>query len=508
MKPGPHSVSSHQFQFWGAQISGPDSALSHAFESSFHKLLYSHSREAIAISDGVLSRTFGELITELASRREALLHLWSSGENPFVPLLIDRSLDSCLTLLSCLCYQIPFVLIDPQSPSNRVEQILAKLRTVDSDFGHNATAGATYASPYGRESFIVTSSGTTGNPKAIEITFNTHFDRMMLEIQRDTTTQLRESRVVTTLLHPPTSVGGLNILSKVFIGHSVHVLDPVRLPLVTLLSSIQNLGVTRLRLPAQLARLMAEYSNPKGIRFPDVKELIIGGETIYFEMLNLLKNYFNGDVKVTHTLGATEAINLARNRFLLDEIDQQGPVPLGVLSAGVELVQVPRLGPTVYELVASSLLAEGYPGEPQLSSNHFYVDELGTRKWRSGDLVVITSTGELMHSGRIDDVVKVNGIVASPVETTRAINDWPEVAQAITLPHQSLGKTFLVSHVEPKEIEGFDIKKLREFLITRLPPHLRPAEIVLHNKIPSNERGKIDRAQLRKWNVASDSSPK
>jgi len=433
---------------------------------------------------------------------------WSAGENPFLPLLIDRSLDSCLTLLSCLCYQIPFVLIDPQSPSNRVQQILATLRTENSDFVHNNPVRFAYPVSSGRDSFIVTSSGSTGNPKSIELTFNTHFNRMLLEIQPDTTAHSLESRIVTALLHPPTSVGGLNLLSKVFIGHSVHVLDPVRLPLATLLSSIHALGVTRLRLPAQLARLLAEYSNPQAIKFPAVNELIVGGETIYFEMLELLKKYFVGDVQVTHTLGATEAINLARNRFLLDEIYRQGPVPLGTISAGVELVQVPQLGPSVYELVASALLAEGYRGDPQLTSEHFYVDESGSRRWRSGDLVVKTSTGELMHRGRIDDVVKVNGVVASPVETTRAITDWPEVAQAITLPHQSFGKTFLVTHVEPKDQKTFDIKKLREFLSTRLPPHLRPAEIVLHDKIPSNERGKIDRALLRNWNIPSDSSTK
>jgi acyl-coenzyme A synthetase/AMP-(fatty) acid ligase len=300
----------------------------------------------------------------------------------------------------------------------------------------------------------------------------------------------------------------LNTLSKVFIGQSVHILDPVRLPMVALLSAIESSGVTRLRLPAQLARLMADFSNAQGIKFAAVEEVKIGGESIFFETLESLKKYFMEDVQIVHTIGATEALALASNRFALNEIAQQGQVPLGTLSSGVELVQVPQLGPSVYELVASKFLAEGYLGEPQLTSENFYVDESGTRRWRSGDLVVKTSKGEIMHCGRIDDVVKINGIVASPVETTRAIIDWPEVAQAITLPHKSLGKTFLVSHVEPKEIEVFEIRKLREFLGTKLPPHLRPAQIVLHNKIPSKEGGKIDRAQLRNWNVVSDSSPK
>jgi len=501
-------MTAQHLPFWGPKISGFDNAATPASERSFHKLLYRHPREAIAISDGVNVRTFGELIAELENRQEALMKSWSSGDSPFLPLLIDRTLDSCLSLITCLCYQIPFALIAPQSPADRVEQILSKLRGMDSDLTGHDSVSAPYLPPYGTNSFIVTSSGSTGNPKAIEISFPTHFNRMMLEIQSDTTIRTGESRIVTALLGSPTSVSGVNTLSKVFLGQSVHILDPVRLPMAALVSAIETLGVTRLRLPSQLARLMADFSNPQGIKFADVEEVTIGGESIFFETLESLKKYFMEDVKIVHTIGATEALGLAKNRFRLNEIAQQGQVPLGTLSSGVELVQVPQLGPSVYELVASKFLAEGYLGEPQLTSENFYVDESGTRRWRSGDLVVKTSTGEIMHCGRIDDVVKINGTVASPVETTRAIIDWPEVEQAITLPHKSLGKTFLVSHVEPKMIEGFDIKKLREFLSKKLPPHLRPAQIVLHNKIPSKEGGKIDRAQLRNWNVASDSSPK
>jgi acyl-coenzyme A synthetase/AMP-(fatty) acid ligase len=379
---------------------------------------------------------------------------------------------------------------------------------MDSDLAGNDLVSTSYNPPFGRNSFVVSSSGSTGNPKAIEISFATHLNRMMHEIQRDKTIRTRESRIVTALLGSPTSVSGVNTLSRVFLGQSVHILDPVRLPMTALVSAIESLGVTHLRLPSQLARLMADFSNPQGTYLAAVEEVKIGGESIFFETLESLKKYFLEGVQVVHTIGATEALFLANNRFPLNEIDKQGQVPLGTLSSGVELVQVPQLGPSVYELVASELLAEGYIGEPQLTSENFYVDESGTRRWRSGDLVVKTSTGEIMHCGRIDDVVKINGTVASPVETTRAIIDWPEVSQAITLPHKSLGKTFLVSHVEPKDIEGFDIRMLREFLSTKLPPHLRPAQIVLHNKIPSKEGGKIDRAQLRNWNVVSDSSPK
>lgn len=501
-------MTSQHLPVWGPKISGSDIAATPAFERNFHKLLYNHSEDAIAISDGVQTRTFGELIAEVANRRDALMHSWRSGDSPFLSLLINRTLDSCLTLISCLCYQIPFALIAPQSPTDRVEQILSKLRGVDSDLAGNDSVSASYRPPSGRNSFVVTSSGSTGSPKAIEISFTTHFDRMMLESQRGTTIQKRESRIVTVLLGTPTSVLGVNTLSKVFLGQTVHILDPIRLPMATLVSAIESLGVTRLRLPAQLARLMADFPNPQGIKLASVEEVKIGGESVFFETLESLKKYFREDVQIVHTIGATEALGLANNRFSLNEIERQGQVPLGTLSGGVELVQVPHLGHSVYELVASELLAEGYLGEPQLTSKNFFVDESGTRRWRSGDLVVKTSTGEIMHCGRIDDVVKINGIVASPVETTQAIIDWPEVAQAITLPHKSLGKTLLISHVEPKEIEVFDIKKLREFLSTKLPPHLRPAQIVLHNKIPSKEGGKIDRAQLRNWNVVSDSSPK
>lgn len=475
----------------------------------FLDILEAQPWNADAISDGLQVKTYGELLDEVSVRRHQLLKSWSHRDIPFLPLLAERDLDSHLNVLTCLCFEIPFVLIDPKTPEGRFQQILTLLRSSASRGTTSIHRSSNYQKAPGEQgidttigaSFVITSSGSTGVPKLIEISFRTHFNRMSLEFDL----RHRKDRSVSALLQPPTSVGGLNALSRMIFGDLVYIFDPNTQPLGQILRRIDYVGITYLRISSQMARVIASYPNSAGIQFPKVEVLKIGGETVYFETLRLLRRYFDEGAEFAHTIGATEALTLFENKFLLSEAaHRSGPVPLGALTEGVVLQPARDFGPLVHEVVSSNFLAERYIGQPNLTARHFYIDDSGVRWWRSGDLVSKDASGDLTYVGRSDDVVKVNGMVAAPLETSMVISSWPGVAQAITIPHTVSGRTILVSHVEPQDFEEFDLGRLRKFLQSKLPSHLRPSEIKVHLRLPSNESGKIDRRALSDSWVAGD----
>ena len=68
---------------------------------------------------------------------------------------------------------------------------------------------------------------------------------------------------------------------------------------------------------------------------------------------------------------------------------------------------------------------------------------------------------------------------------------------AVTLPTAKGGNVRLTSHIEVQQGDSSPSHaEIRASLERALPAHLLPAEIYLHEKLPTTQRGKIDRTAL------------
>ena len=142
-------------------------------------------------------------------------------------------------------------------------------------------------------------------------------------------------------------------------------------------------------------------------------------------------------------------------------------------------------------------IAEGYLNQPELTAERFVVRD-GVRYWRSGDILALGEDGLYYHRGRMDDIVKVRGMLASPSEATRVLLGMEGVRAGIVLPHVHNHNTRLIAHVEfHKAGEVPTVEAIRQELQSQLPSHLVPASIVVHDTLPTTPRGKIDRVRLQ-----------
>ncbi len=477
--------------------------------------------DAIAFRTPAMTYSRREVLDHVTARAESLRATWSKARGTHLPVAVDFSAESYLTLATCVWAGIPVAPFDPESPTSRLERLWDLLGNPEFVWvppaltNWEAPAGVavvTDATPHQEPSpmsvmnleagLALFTSGSTGEPKAVGISYETLTWRLARNEQElDLSETIRVSAF--TPLH---FIGGFQRLTRMFLGAEVHVLDPKSLGLRDLIRWIDESEITHLHIPPQLARLVAQAPDDYVQILPSVRELRIGSEGVRGEVLQGLRRYLSDETLVRHGLGSSEGSNAMRNTFPISQAPQSGVLPVGrvMYPECVRLHTQADYPDGVSEVWLSGPIASGYIGNEQLTKERFVRDEQGTRWWRSGDLVRQNQEGLFVHVGRIDDAVKVKGMWASPSEATSALVDLPEVRAACVFPVDFRGTVTLVAHVELVSGATATARQLEGILLRRLPRHVVPSRYLFHEALPINARGKIDRERLRHLTSGDD----
>jgi acyl-coenzyme A synthetase/AMP-(fatty) acid ligase len=201
---------------------------------------------------------------------------------------------------------------------------------------------------------------------------------------------------------------------------------------------------------------------------------------------------------VEHAYGATETGWAFTHRVAIGEAPRQGPAPLGrpAVEGTVRLEPVAGAEEAVSQVVVGGAIALGYLADPDLTRAYFEVDADGRRWWRTGDIVAADDDGMLWHRGRLDDVVKVRGKLASPAQVVAVLTAVPGIRQAVVLPYEQDHNIRLVAHVELDPDTELTLDDVRMTLARELPAHLVPSAVLRHRALPTTGRGKVDRRRL------------
>jgi amino acid adenylation domain-containing protein len=186
-----------------------------------------------------------------------------------------------------------------------------------------------------------------------------------------------------------------------------------------------------------------------------------------------------------------------------------GPVPVGRAIANTQLYVLDQEGRLLPPGVRGELyiggegLARGYRARPELTHQRFLeVDSLG-RLYRTGDLARWHADGTLEWTGRTDNQVKIRGFRIETEEVEAALLDHPGVQAAAVRawPDPSGSSSWLSAYVVAP-----DRPKLREFLESKLPDYMIPANFIWETSLPLSSNGKVDRAKLKKPETLPETS--
>ncbi|MEU2773570.1 amino acid adenylation domain-containing protein [Streptomyces sp. NPDC007162] len=151
-------------------------------------------------------------------------------------------------------------------------------------------------------------------------------------------------------------------------------------------------------------------------------------------------------------------------------------------------------------LLSGPGLAVGYRNLPEETERRFvrlpWLDGGAERYYRTGDLVRADGEGLLEYVGRTDRQVKVRGFRIEPGEVERRVLGHPAVQRAYVCTRRAgrEGPNELLAFVvlgQELSYEEFD-----SHLVTHLPVYMRPHQIHRVAELPLNANGKVDRAAL------------
>jgi benzoate-CoA ligase family protein len=176
-------------------------------------------------------------------------------------------------------------------------------------------------------------------------------------------------------------------------------------------------------------------------------------------------------------------------RILPADAEGPGATPLAPEETGVMWVK-------------GDSVALGYHGDRDKSWETFH------GHWcRTGDLFRIDERGYLWFEGRADELLKVGGVWVAPLEVENCLAEHPAVSAVAVVGVEVDGlvkpKAFVVAKSRDEATDSL-ADLLKEWVKARLSKHKYPRLVAFVEDLPKNDRGKIDRKELRRREVAGE----
>ena len=301
---------------------------------------------------------------------------------------------------------------------------------------------------------VIHTSGTTGEPKPVELTFGNH--AASAAASADALGVDPEDRWLCPL--PLHHVGGLGVLVRCAVNHTTAVLHD-RFDAERVKRTFEAGEVTLASLvPTMLVRL-----REAGLRqAPNLRAIALGGGPIPAGLLEWAED---AGIPVTPVYGMTETCS---------QVVAGSP---GRPLKGVELA----IGP------AGEILVRG----PMVAAK-----EIAGDGWlHTGDLGRLDERGRLHVEGRLKELIVTGGENVAPLEVEQAL-----------LAHQAVADAAVTGRPDPEWGEAIvalvvlrqpaDPEELRAWCRERLAPHKVPKHIEFIESLPRSPGGKLLRARL------------
>jgi len=441
----------------------------------------------------------------------------------------DWMVVALLAVLKTGKYYIP---VDPSFPPERVQIIFedcgAKLILTNQKYlplandsisiGNNVqissveTAGSTFSSKFSSENpnltiasdslaYIIYTSGSTGKPKGVM--HNRDYIPWLVETYTASGEMKQQDRFA--LMYSLAFTGAVrDIYCSLLNGATLLPLDVKKHGIAKLRHWMIDNQITAAFFVATLFRHFCHLLNDKQPG-PPLRLIEIGSETVLATDAMLYKRHFSDSCKFIVNLGGTEISPISQFSINKDTpIDT--PLHAGKPVEGVQVLllddqkQAVEDGQVGEIVVRSQHLARGYWKRPQATALQFTQDPTDHSQclYHTGDLGRRLADGSLLHMGRKDFQLKVRGyrIESSDVESALLALEYVQEA-AVAAPQDANGDCYLLAYIVPAELgASLCVAQLRAQLKSTLADYMIPTAVMLLERLPLTDTGKVDRRAL------------
>ena len=385
--------------------------------------------------------------------------------------------------------------LDPALTASERENVLAfcKPSLVLSDDGiieRKAPNSTSTSSTLDDPALILFTSGTTGAPKGVVLSFRAVLSRLALNKYEIGTVTLRR-----TLVTLPTHFGhGLigNALTPLWAGGDI-VLAPRGLPLsqtlgplidkhqITFMSSVPSLWQMALRMS----------SKPK---HGTLKRVHVGSAPLSATLWTRIAEWAN--CEVVNCYGITETANWVGGASSKTFTPADGLIGRpwgGTTAVRDEHGNIHSTGSGEIVVQTPSLMS-GYLDRPDLTQA-----VLRDGWYATGDLGEVDVQGNIRITGRAKDEINRAGFKVQPAEIDMLLERHPAVAEACVfgLPDAISGE-IVAAAIRLAPNAKADGATLREWCLSQLRREATPERWYIVDEIPKTSRGKVSRDAVRK----------
>jgi O-succinylbenzoic acid--CoA ligase len=333
---------------------------------------------------------------------------------------------------------------------------------------------------------IITTSGSTGVPKGVELSAGALRASARASLAR---VGARPGQRWLACL-PVTHVAGMQVL--------VRSLESGTEPAVAAVADAQSLASALSRdaavahvsiVPTQFARLMGTAAGREALAA--FASVLVGGAAAAAETLARARA---AGVRAVTTYGMSETCGgCVYDGVPLDGVSVRADEDGRLRIRGPVLMNRYHGQPALTSEVL--LPYPGLPPDPGLSTG----PALGGREFLTSDLGRVDAAGHVEVRGRADDVINTGGHKVVPGEVASALSSCPGVREVVVVgrPDPEWGERVTAVIVPADREYPPTLELLRIHVRAALPRYACPAEVVLAEAIPVLPNGKPDLARLR-----------
>ena len=445
-------------------------------EQFLHQLFESQverTPEALAVVFGKQQLTYWEL-NHRANKIAHHLQVLGVKAESRVGVFLERSLEIVVGLLAILKAGGTYVPFDPSYPKDRLSFMLSDaqvsvlltqeklvpelpdyklhLLCLDKDWHKiEQERSKNLVSPNSPNSsdllaYIIYTSGSTGKPKGVLISHRAIVNHQ-IEIQKYYKLGIHDKVLQFASINFDASLE--QIFSTLSVGATLVLRDQNIWTTIEFNQKLLKFGITTINLPPAYWQQLLQDWVEKPELFPrnnQLKLVIVGGDIFSPQLLKLWRRISMPSVRLLNAYGPTETTITATLFEITDEFDQdrtQQRIPIGrALPNKNTFILDPYGNPVPVGVpgelhIGGSGLARGYLNRPELTEEKFipnpFSNEPGSRLYKTGDLALYLSDGNIEFLGRADRQVKIRGFRIDLNEIEVILSQHPSIQESVVL---------------------------------------------------------------------------
>ena len=428
------------------------------------------------------SRNFGIYLTDDVFMYASILAVWFEGKT-YVPLHPDFPLTKNLNVIQQA--EISTVL-----SSTKINQEF-KVTWVNTKENFGISDNPPKNSDISTNAYLLFTSGSTGNPKGVPITFSNLY--YFQESFSSSFGDLKPEDQVLQMFELTFDLSVMSYLIPWFYGASVVALHKKETKFLQILDLMEANKITVALMVPSILNLIIPYLDPE-IKNESLRLNLFCGEALLTKQIENWKPFIP-NAEIYNVYGPTEnTIFCTAYKIEKPVKEKNGIISFGKSMNNSNLSLLNEINGEGELLLSGKFLAKSYWKNEQKTSEVFITID-NEIFYKTGDWCLRDDEGDYFYLNRIDFQAKINGFRVELSEIEYFVNEKLQngISVAVVTKDKSENDILTVFINENAAEE-----EILQYLKTQLPDYMVPSKIIKVENYPINTSGKIDRNELKK----------